>query len=129
LVSNFTLKNLIYCLLLRADCEAQVKGFSGARYKKFSTKNEAIEFINAVGDPYNRPGPSEKETGKKQPAAGPKVNKSKKPKYEVASSCSNELDDSDEDLSGFESDDKFDRIKEQIKHSVDKKINFSFSIH
>lgn len=29
-----------------AECEQQVKGFSGARYKSFATKEEAEEFIN-----------------------------------------------------------------------------------
>lgn len=29
-----------------AECEAQVKGFPGARYKKFGTNHEAEEFIN-----------------------------------------------------------------------------------
>lgn len=31
----------------RADCEAQVKGFTGALYKKLSTEAEANEFMNA----------------------------------------------------------------------------------
>lgn len=29
-----------------AECEAQVKGFAGAKFKKFSTKEEALSFIN-----------------------------------------------------------------------------------
>lgn len=33
-----------------ADCEAQVKGFSGARYKKFDTINNAQSFIDSIGD-------------------------------------------------------------------------------
>lgn len=33
-----------------ADCEAQVKGFSGARYKKFDTVVAAQEFINATAN-------------------------------------------------------------------------------
>jgi ribonuclease HI len=28
------------------DCEKEVKGFKGAIYKKFKTKNEALEFLN-----------------------------------------------------------------------------------
>lgn len=32
---------------LRADCEAQVKGFAGATYKKLSTEAGAIEFMTA----------------------------------------------------------------------------------
>ncbi|XP_050082227.1 ribonuclease H1 [Anopheles aquasalis] len=31
------------------ECEAQVKGFTGARYKKFSTQTEATEFIREFG--------------------------------------------------------------------------------
>ena len=60
----------------------------------------------------------------------PKVNKSKKAKYEVACSYQNEFEDSDDDLSFLESDDdidKYDRIKDQIKRTVDKQIQFSFS--
>ncbi|RVE49500.1 hypothetical protein evm_005841 [Chilo suppressalis] len=30
------------------ECEAQVKGFSGARYKKFDSQGEAQDFINSV---------------------------------------------------------------------------------
>lgn len=33
-----------------SDCETQVKGFSGARYKKFNTVNEAQAFLEANGD-------------------------------------------------------------------------------
>ncbi|XP_034841390.1 ribonuclease H1-like [Maniola hyperantus] len=33
-----------------ADCESQVKGFSGARYKKFNTVTEAQDFINTYGE-------------------------------------------------------------------------------
>lgn len=29
-----------------AECESQVKGYSGAEYKKFSTYEEAVDFIN-----------------------------------------------------------------------------------
>lgn len=32
-----------------AECEAQVKGFSGARYKKFDVESSAQEFISAEG--------------------------------------------------------------------------------
>lgn len=32
-----------------ADCEAQVKGFSGARYKKFDSAASAQEFITTIG--------------------------------------------------------------------------------
>lgn len=32
------------------ECEAQVKGFSGAKYKKFSTYEEALDFIEDKGD-------------------------------------------------------------------------------
>lgn len=32
------------------DCESQVKGFSGAKYKKFNTVNEAQEYINQHSD-------------------------------------------------------------------------------
>ena len=118
--------------MIRSDCEAQVKGFSGARYKKFSTKNEALEFISAAGDPYNKPTTSEHKISKKKAVASkaPKVNKSKKAKYEVACSYQNEFEDSDDDLSFLESDDdidKYDRIKDQIKRTVDKQIQFSFS--
>ncbi len=31
-----------------AECESQVKGYSGALYKKFSTYEEAVDFINGV---------------------------------------------------------------------------------
>ena len=41
-------------LVKRSECEAQVKGFSGARYKKFSIKNEADEFLNSTDDLYNK---------------------------------------------------------------------------
>lgn len=33
-----------------AECEGQVKGYSGARYKKFSSYDEAVDFINASED-------------------------------------------------------------------------------
>lgn len=38
-----------------AECEAQVKGFKGAKYKKFSTYEEALDFIDDKGD-FLRPG-------------------------------------------------------------------------
>jgi hypothetical protein len=41
-------------VLNRNECEAQVKGFSGARYKKFSTQNEADEFLSSKNDPCNK---------------------------------------------------------------------------
>lgn len=34
-----------YYIIFRADCESQVKGFSGAIYKKFNTLQEAETFI------------------------------------------------------------------------------------
>ncbi len=38
-----------------AECEAQVKGFKGAKYKKFLSYEEALDFINDEGD-FLRPG-------------------------------------------------------------------------
>ena len=34
--------------LFRAECESQVKGFPGARYKKFGSEQEAQNFIDEV---------------------------------------------------------------------------------
>lgn len=34
--------------MFRAECEFQVKGFPGAKYKKFGTEAEANGFINEV---------------------------------------------------------------------------------
>lgn len=39
--------HLIY-LFIRAECESQVKGFPGARYKKFGSEDEAHNFIEQV---------------------------------------------------------------------------------
>ena len=33
----------------RSECESEVKGFPGARYKKFATESEATSFITAAG--------------------------------------------------------------------------------
>lgn len=33
-----------------ADCEEQVKGFKGSKYKKFNTYEEALDFIEGKGD-------------------------------------------------------------------------------
>lgn len=41
-----------------AECEAQVKGFSGARYKKFDTESSARDFVSAAGDKSNAPKPN-----------------------------------------------------------------------
>lgn len=38
-----------------AECEAQVKGFSGARYKKFDTASSAQDFISAGGGTSSAP--------------------------------------------------------------------------
>ena len=38
-----------------AKCEAQVKGFKGAKYKKFPSYDEAVDFIEDEGD-FLRPG-------------------------------------------------------------------------
>lgn len=38
-----------------AECEAQVKGFKGAKYKKFPSHDEAVEFMDEKGD-FLRPG-------------------------------------------------------------------------
>ncbi|TJX15644.1 RNase H [Tissierella creatinini] len=43
-----------------AECEAQVKGCKGAKYKKFSTYDEALNFIEESGD-FLRPGEKLKE--------------------------------------------------------------------
>lgn len=32
-----------------AECERQVKGYSKARFKKFSTRQEALDFIQQFG--------------------------------------------------------------------------------
>lgn len=47
--SDFTI--LIYVVVIRNECENQVKGFSGAVYKKFKTLEEAESFasLNANG--------------------------------------------------------------------------------
>ncbi|XP_049887148.1 ribonuclease H1-like [Pectinophora gossypiella] len=42
------------------ECEAQVKGFSGARYKKFDSPQSAEEFINAEGGSVRPPAKSNK---------------------------------------------------------------------
>jgi viroplasmin and RNaseH domain-containing protein len=33
----------------RMECEKQVKGFAYARYKKFTTEQEALEFVKSTG--------------------------------------------------------------------------------
>ena len=43
-----------------AECEAQVKGYKGAKYKKFPTYEEALDFIQDKGD-FLRPGEVIKE--------------------------------------------------------------------
>lgn len=45
LVNSF-LKRVCY---FRAECESYVKGFPGARYKKFSTEDEAETFVSGSG--------------------------------------------------------------------------------
>jgi viroplasmin and RNaseH domain-containing protein len=56
LLVALSFNNLKNCIMFlnRNECEAQVKGFSGARYKKFSTQNEADEFLNSKNDPCNK---------------------------------------------------------------------------
>ena len=39
----------ISCCCFRAECESYVKGFPGARYKKFSTEDEAETFVSGSG--------------------------------------------------------------------------------
>jgi ribonuclease HI len=36
------------------ECEAQIKGFSGARFKKFNTKEEALQFIGITISTINK---------------------------------------------------------------------------
>lgn len=36
-------------LIIRLECEAQIKGFAGAKFKKFSTKEEADSFVQNGG--------------------------------------------------------------------------------
>lgn len=48
------------------DCEAQVKGFSGARYKKFDSIQSAQDFINVQGS-MPPPSPKLKPTGSHTP--------------------------------------------------------------
>ncbi|XP_004922968.1 ribonuclease H1 [Bombyx mori] len=51
-----------------ADCEAQVKGFSGAKYKKFDTINQAQDYVVTQGGnkgPPSKPGTSFKVGNKK----------------------------------------------------------------
>ncbi|XP_067134818.1 ribonuclease H1-like [Centruroides vittatus] len=36
-----------------AECESQVKGFSNAKYKKFSTRSEALSFIQGISNIIN----------------------------------------------------------------------------
>ena len=38
-----------------SECEAQVKGFAGARFKKFSTQGEASNFASGVSSGNNEP--------------------------------------------------------------------------
>jgi viroplasmin and RNaseH domain-containing protein len=133
-------------VLNRNECEAQVKGFSGARYKKFSTQNEADKFLNSKNDPCNKQvtndqalsdentsmtkkiishyGLNHSILASKATKSTRKYNKSKKAKFEVAQNFTkddeNDLEFDNEDL------DEYDRIKEQLKLTVDKKIPFSF---
>lgn len=51
-------------ILKRAQCEKQVKGFKGAKYKKFPNRQEAEDFINAI----NPIGDALKSQSKYQPA-------------------------------------------------------------
>ncbi len=51
IIAIFFVLNFMSCVI-RGECEAQVKGYSGARYKKFSTKQDANEFINSTEDPH-----------------------------------------------------------------------------
>ena len=49
-ISLFT----VHC---RGECELQVKGFPGARFKKFGTEAEAWDFVEAINDCSSAPKP------------------------------------------------------------------------
>ena len=47
------LREFCFCFTYRAECESYVKGFPGARYKKFSTEDEAETFVSGSGSGYS----------------------------------------------------------------------------
>ena len=109
-----------------------MKGFSGARFKKFSTKAEALEFINSASDPYYSKSncvsthieESKKRIDVIEINSTTTASTSKKRKLEVISNVK-EIHDFDSDFN-FDDTDNDDRIKDQIKNTVDNKIPFSF---
>lgn len=94
------------------DCEAQVKGFPGARYKKFDSVDAAQDFISIEGGPststkskkpYNQPKPANSTNNLKRTISTSSSNQSvlEKPKRksEVSAGYAKENNDSDEDFS------------------------------
>ena len=48
-MSSVLISSCLFCDCFRAECESYVKGFPGARYKKFSTEYEAETFVSGSG--------------------------------------------------------------------------------
>lgn len=44
---------ITFCHCFRAECESHVKGFAGARFKKFATENEAESFASGSTSGYS----------------------------------------------------------------------------
>ncbi|KAJ2943857.1 hypothetical protein O0L34_g8184 [Tuta absoluta] len=110
-----------------AECEAQVKGFSGARYKKFDSPQSAQDFINANGGGApSAPPKNNYHNYRVQYHAGPSSNlkrgystasnNNKKPIY------SGKQDSSDSDQFSDGSDDLNDIINKQMD-DIEKRAN------
>lgn len=56
----------LYRYSYRGECEAQVKGFSNARYKKFNSEREATEFINEAETKNSHSFPNEPNSSTKK---------------------------------------------------------------
>lgn len=114
------------------DCEAQVKGFSGARYKKFDSAQSAEEFINAESSK-STPPPRPTYSNKKAQYYAGSSNPNLKRTYSTSSNNShvpstnkksqNKRDPSDiEDFNSDESDDMSTIIMKQMD-DIEKRVN------
>jgi len=69
--------------IIRAQCEAEIKGFAQAKYRKFSTKEEAENFVESNGSNHSQfSNPSNNLTT--QCENGPNQKSSKETYYAVA---------------------------------------------
>ena len=59
-------------ILLRADCEAQIKGFPDAKYKKFPSLPAAEQFLNGAAPSHTDEASSSDVKGKKR-SFGPEI--------------------------------------------------------